>query len=122
PPGKSCFYSDLYDSPTQRGAFDELSAKLETTKVDMTRAPTTALAELEQLYARRLWRDIATRDFVLLSDNQVLDGVFFLEWLPKLDDAEIARLAAKLRIGMRHLEPSKVYDAFVRDRHSRAKE
>lgn len=85
------FYSDLYDSTTQRAVLDALLAE--------SRNLIDAENELVRLYERRFLLEIARRDCVMLSDNQVFDGAFFLRWLSKIDKKFLTSLLTTVRIG-----------------------
>jgi len=87
-------YSDLYDSVAQRLVLEVLQQKE---------------AKLIRLYSNRVFFELARRDKVILTDNQLLDGAFFLRWLPLLErqiraGAPIPRLVLKLR-GQREGRP-----------------
>ncbi|MGH9875411.1 MAG: hypothetical protein ACRD9S_23390 [Pyrinomonadaceae bacterium] len=70
-------FSDLYDSTTQAEVFDFLKLKEGYTHED-------AEKDLLILYARRLMFDIVRRQKIIIVDTQLLDGAFFLRWIPQL--------------------------------------
>lgn len=110
--GTRYFYSDLYDSPAQRAVLDALRHERQTLR--------DAENELVRLYERRLLLEVARRDCVLLSDNQVFDGTFFLRWLPRLSEVELECLLTAVRVGTFRVDPLQqtnaaeaIFDAIV---------
>ena len=90
-PGTRYFYSDFYDSPTQRAVLDALLGE--------GKSRPESERELVRLYERRFLLEVARRDRVLLSDNQVFEGAFFLRWLPQLPETVLTDLLKAVRIG-----------------------
>jgi hypothetical protein len=91
--GSRLLYSDLFDSTTQARVLDELVAEQRAKPQPSMKA---AEDELIALYRDRLMLEVARRDQLVLGDTQVLDGAFFLRWLPAASSADWNWLSTRI--------------------------
>lgn len=71
---KQRFFSDLFDSSTQDDVFQTLKLIFDEKKAEDW---------LLNLYEDRLLLELQRRDYVVLNDDQLVEGAFFLRWLPQ---------------------------------------